>query len=53
MRLHTEVPRDLKNTLDRACLERKQEGIAPYTQSEIVEDAISDWLISNGYIKKR
>ena len=53
MRLHTEVPRDLKNLVDRVCLERKQSRLHPWTQSELVEEALWEWLIQNSHATKR
>ena len=52
-RLHTEVTRDLKNLLDRVALERKQEASTPYSQSDIVEQALWDWLVKQGYAKRK
>lgn len=52
MRLHTEVPRDLKNRVDRVSLERRQIGLAQHTLSDLVAEALWEWLIGQGYAKK-
>ena len=50
-RLHTEIETETKHDLDRACLERSQLRTPPYTQYDIVQKAVREWLDRNGYSK--
>jgi len=53
MRLHTEVSRELKAALERACLERKLEGLDIHRQSDVVEEAVWNWLIRQGHVARK
>jgi hypothetical protein len=47
------VPSDLPSALVRASADRKAKRIRPFTQQEIVADALGQWLKRNGYETER
>ncbi len=49
--LTTRLQPETADALRRAYLGRKLDGFANATQQEIVEEALTTWLSSNGYLK--
>lgn len=49
--LHVRLDTNISSTLLRASLERRLQGVAPHTQRDIVTEALTFWLRTNGYLK--
>lgn len=50
VQLTTRLRHDLAEALRRAALQRELEGLVPYLQQEIIEQALEPWLKQNGYL---
>lgn len=50
--LHTRVETWINAALLRASTERKIQRVPPYTQRDIVAEALAKWLEANGYLDK-
>jgi hypothetical protein len=48
--LTTRIRSDYAAALKRASLERELKRVTPYTQQDILEQALEPWLRSNGYL---
>ena len=49
--MNSRVPANIPPALMRASVDRKIRKIRPFTQQEIVAEALSDWLRKHGYIQ--
>jgi hypothetical protein len=48
--IHVRVRPEIASALKAAALDREMKGIIPFTQKDIVEEALEPWLRENGFL---